>query len=328
MTDRELIIGYGSALDFWRAARIAGAGPATDPEGVVYGMRRDDDLMPRVRRLADLCCSGVPLDGVVVERGKRRHCDALSDRVWKGPLSGQLTKLDDDAWVCSFAATFVQLAGIWNEVELAALAYEMCGSYGLPPTGVDEGAQDLTPLSSVAELKAYASAAQALGTRGGRRACGSLGLVVEGSNSPRETDIALLLSLSRRKGGYDLRGFKMNAEVKVPKARRPALGQAVIRPDFLWPDRNVALEYDSNAHHLTPQEKEHDEARRRVLESMGYRVFVMTNEVLRSDIKLGALMADLQNALGVRRPAPSVAVLRAQEEMRWRAVQGFAPSAT
>ena len=328
MTGRELIIGYGSALDFWRAARIAGAGPATEPEGVVFGACRDEGLQARAKRAADLCGSGLPLDTVVGARGERRNCDAMNDRVWSGPLAGQLTRLDNEAWVCSFAATFVQLGSLLDEVELAALAYEMCGTYGLPSTAIDEGAQDLAPLTAVAELRSYASAAHALGVRGAKRACDALGLVVDGSNSPRETDLAVLLSLSRRKGGYDLRGFEMNAVIKVPKSQKAALGQASITPDFLWLDKKVALEYDSNAHHLSPQEKEHDEARRRVLENMGFRVFVMTNEVIRSDVKLGTFMLDLQGALGVRRTSPTVAILRAQEGMRYRAVRGFAPSAT
>lgn len=328
MTERELVVGFVSALDFWRSARIAGAGPAREPEGTVYGACRDDGLLRRAARAVDLCASGLPLDTVVSSRGLRRHCDALNEHVWSGPLSGQLTWVDNDVWVSSFAATFVQLASLLNEAELAALAYEMCGTYGLSPTAVEEGAQDLAPLSSVAELESYASAARALGVRGAKRACAALDLVVDGSNSARETDVAILLSLPRRKGGYGLRGFQMNDEVNVPKSQRAALGQSVIRPDFLWAKKRVALEYDSNAHHLTPLEKEHDEARRRVLESMGFRVFVMTNEVLRSGVKLEAFMSDLQRALGARRKDPSVAVLKAQEEMRCRAVRGFAPSAT
>lgn len=328
MTERELIIGYGSALDFWRSARIAGAGPVADPEGTVYGARRDEGLAARATKAARLCGSGLPLDTVVSDRDARRHCEALRDRVWSGPLSGQLTRLDNDAWVCAFPAVFVQLAGLLDEVELAALAYEMCGNYGLPSTAMDEGAQDLAPLSSVDELRAYAAAAHALGIRGAARALGALDLAKGGSNSPRETDVAILLGLSCRKGGYGMRGFNMNAEVKVPNAYRLSLRQATIRPDFLWADKRVALEYDSNAHHLTPLEKEHDEARRRVLESMGYRVFVMTNEVLRSDVKMSAFMADLERALKIRRAAPGAAVIKAREGLRARAVRGLAPSAT
>lgn len=328
MTERRIIVGYASGLDFWRSARIAGASPVIEPEGIVYGARRDETLLSRATRVVELCGSGLPLDAVVSDRNQRRHCEALNDRVWSGPLSGQLTCLDSDTWVCSIAATFVQLAGLLDEIELAALAYEVCGTYGLPSTGLAEGAQDLVPLSSVAELRAYAVAARALGVRGAKRACAALGLVVDGSNSPRETDVAILLSLSSRKGGYGLGGFQMNGEIKVARSRRNALDQSAIKPDFLWPDKKVALEYDSNAHHLTPREKEHDEARRRVLESMGFRVFVLTNEVLRSSTKLGDFMEDLQGALGARRAMPSVAVLGAREEARCRAVRGFAPSAT
>lgn len=327
MDEKELIVGYESALDYWRSARVAGVSPDTERVGEVFGVGHLS-LSERVLRIVNECGSGVPLDAVVESKQKRHNCKCLHDCVWNGPLAGQLTKIGHDACVCSPAATIVQLATLMDEVDLAAIAYEFCGSYGLPSTAGYEVVQNLSPLTSVAELTAYASSARALGVRGAARACTALDLVVEGSNSPRETDVAILLSLSRRKGGYSLRSFEMNTEVKVPKSYQRAIKQKVIRPDFLWASNKVAMEYDSNEHHLTPQDKERDEARRRVLESMGYRVFVMTNEVLRSSDALEAFMADLQRALKVRRIPASTAVLVAQEDLRFRVVHGLGARAT
>ncbi len=327
MNDTELIVGYASALDYWRNARAAQVVPDLGPHGKAYGVGYLT-LSERVLRVVEECGSGTPLDVVVDRREKRHNCKYLHDCVWAGPLAGQLSRIGYDASVCLPAPMFVQLASKLDEVELAAIAYELCGSYGLPSTAGYEVVQNLAPFTSVGELAAYATSARALGVRGAARAAEALKLVAEGSNSPRETEIAVMLSLGRRKGGYDLRGFLMNAEVKVPKSQQGALGQKVIRPDFLWSDKKVTLEYDSNEHHLTPLEKEHDEARRRVLESMGYRVFVMTNEVLRSCTKLALFMDDLQRSLKVRRSQPSSAVLKAQEDLRYRVVHGLGSRAT
>ena len=328
MAEKELIVGYESALDYWRSARAAGVLPDVEAtSGKVLGVGYLS-LSDRVLRIVDECGSGVPLDVVVESKKMRHNCKRLHDCVWNGPLTGQLTKIGHSARVCSPAATIVQLATLMDEVDLAAIAYELCGSYGMPSTAGYEVVQNLAPLTSVAELAAYADSARALGVRGAARARAALDLVAGGSNSPRETDVAILLSLPRRKGGYDLRNFEMNSEVKVPKSHQRALRQGAIRPDFLWAERKVAMEYDSNEHHLTPQDKERDEARRRVLESMGYRVFVMTNEVLRSGEKLEIFMTDLQRALKVRRSPPSAAILAAQEDLRFRVVHGLGVRAT
>ena len=111
----------------------------------------------------------------------------------------------------------------------------------------------------------------------------------------------------------------MNEDLSVPKRHQEALGaKSEVRPDFLWKDAKVLVEYDSNAHHLTPQKKESDEARRRVLEAMGYTVLVVTNELVKDAAKLNAFVDDLTCRLGLRRRALSKWQQKSRDALRER----------
>lgn len=245
----------------------------------------------------------MPVDAVVGSVADRRRCQAIRDRVFAGPLTqSHLHVVDQYVSVCQPGPMLVQLAMDMDEVDLAQIACELCGTYGLTPWAEDSFQSDLTALTSRAELVGYAKSARAVGVRGAGKAVRALDLATDGSASPRETDLAVFFLLSRRLGGAGLGGFAVNASLEVPQRHREALdGQSEVKPDFLWTDAKLVVEYDSDAYHLTPKKKESDEARRRVLEAMGYTVMVVTNELVKDGAKLDAFVDDLTCRLGLRR---------------------------
>ncbi len=317
MGKRELKIGYESALDFWRGARAAsGAQQILEEGGHVYGAAAMS-LRELARRALTLCGSEPPLD-VALPCGAARHgCDLIVDHVWRGPLGQEhVLALGDGISVCRMPVVISQLGGSLSEIELARLSYEMSGTYGLAPWTDKGKVQDVSALVDPAEIKGYATAARALGARGAARATFMSDLVVSGSNSPRETDIAIVLMLSRRKGGFYLGGFKMNYRIQVPARLRGLAGQNVLIPDFCWPNAMIIIEYDSNEAHTTPEAKARDERRRKAFEAMGYTVRVLTNDVLRSSMRLDAFMDDIARLLGrARRPA-SDEILASRRQLR------------
>ena len=124
-----------------------------------------------------------------------------------------------------YAGGVFQLAYSFDEISLAEIAYEMTGTYGIAPWEDDGAHARLEPLVDVAGLCGYATSARLLGVRGARRACAALDIVVPGSNSPRETDTAIFLSLGRGRGGLGAAGFKMNAPVALPDRLASMVGQ-------------------------------------------------------------------------------------------------------
>lgn len=207
----SIVVGYGSALDFWRGVRVAAPHTTSaEPVGRVFGARRGG--LSALARVALGCCNArPPLDVVVDSPAGRHHCPTILDHVWKGPVPAEARYgLGSGVEVCRPAVVFAQLATELDLLCLARVGYEMTGCYAMVPWS-DEGCVDgVRPLAALGELKEYARAARALGVRGAARAEEALSLVVPNAKSPREADLAAMMALSRSKGGFGLRGFVLN----------------------------------------------------------------------------------------------------------------------
>lgn len=319
MGERGLVIGYESALAFWRRARAGAAGADEgEPIGATYGRGRPSagELAARACRL---CGIEPPLDAVVSEPGHRRRGDGLRERMSAAPIpEEQVFRVDRDIAVCRMPVVLVQLARGSDEVDLARVACEMTGTYGLTPWADEGSAQDLRPLVDEAELRSYARAARAIGVRGASRACDALDLAAPGSNSPLETDVALFMSRTRARGGVSLGGFVMNHPIHLPDALQRVVGRAILRPDFYWPEFGLMVEVESDRYHLSPEAVKRDERRRRAFEAEGYVVRRLFSEVLRSNDLLNIFMSELVSHVDPRRTPASDAMLAKRRDLRER----------
>lgn len=318
MREDRLIVGYESALGFWRATRAAASVQhVLEPSGRTYGALRPS-LSERVRRVLDLCGGKAPLDVVVSRKEERHNCDLIADHVWRGPLTREhLIDLEQGVAVCVMPAVFSQLAYSLDEISLAEIAYEMTGTYGIAPWEDDGAHARLEPLVDIAELCGYATSARLLGIRGASRACAALDIVVPGSNSPRETDTAIFLSLGRGRGGLGAAGFKMNVPVALPDRLASMVGQKTIIPDFSWPNGTV-MEYDSDQEHQSPAARARDERKRRAYRAEGMDCLTLTNGILRSNRELNLFCEELEKSLGLRRAPASEHMLVRRRELRRR----------
>ena len=318
MREDRLIVGYESALGFWRATRAAApVQHVLEPSGRTYGALRPP-LSERARRVLALCGGEAPLDVVVSRKEERHNCDLIADHVWRGPLTREhLVDLGQGVSVCVMPAVFSQLAYSFDEISLAEIAYEMTGTYGIAPWEDDGAHARLEPLVDVAGLCGYATSARLLGVRGARRACAALDIVVPGSNSPRETDTAIFLSLGRGRGGLGAAGFKMNAPVALPDRLASMVGQKTIVPDFSWPNGTV-MEYDSDQEHQSPAARARDERKRRAYRAEGMDCLTLTNGILRSNHELNLFCEELEKSLGLRRTPASERMLVRRRELRQR----------
>lgn len=79
MREDRLIVGYESALDFWRATRAAASVQhVLEPSGRTYGALRPSpppSLSERASRVLALCGGEAPLDVVVSRKEERHNCD-------------------------------------------------------------------------------------------------------------------------------------------------------------------------------------------------------------------------------------------------------------
>ncbi len=120
-------------------------------------------------------------------------------------------------------------------------------------------------LTTLAELQRFVDAVHDHGVRRARRA---MVFVRERVESPRETVLRLMIVFAR---------------LPEPRPNVP-LGdewEFVGRPDLVYLDYRVLIEYDGRYHFEDPKQRERDIKRREALEALGWRVIVITAEGMR-----------------------------------------------
>lgn len=313
---RELIVGYRTALDFWRSARLAeGGAESLGSEGKIYGAR-DLTLREQVGRLGGMCHTSGLAD-IVVQGASRRYSRGLvRSHVWRGPLGErQLFRLGDGISVCRMPVVFAQLGDELSEIELMRIAYEVTGTYGMAEWTNKGMRTDLAPLVGLEELQAYADYARAGRVRGASRAREALEWVVPNSNSPRETDAAILHILPRRRGGLGLGGFRLNERIELSPEQVRALGRKVLIPDLSWENKTI-VEYDSHVEHDSPEDRARDEGKRRAYKRVGIDCLTLTKGILGSNRRLNSYVFDLEESLGIRRRPPTEGILQLRSALR------------
>lgn len=164
-----------------------------------------------------------------------------------------------------------------DPIALLQLLWEACGTYGTPLTGpasFAETAFDLLPLTSLRSLRAFCSRNSHL--NGAAKIARMLKYVADGSASPRETGLALLLGLPFRYGGYNLGIPIMNHEVKASKKAWEMSGKRSFFLDLSWPEARINVEYQSRYGHSGEEARIGDSRRANALRSMGWNVVGVT----------------------------------------------------
>lgn len=188
---------------------------------------------------------------------------------------------------------FVQLAtdADLDDVDLALLGFELCGSYLLDPdpNSWDGMVNTPAPMTSVAKIARMIDAMP--GRAGVKRATAVLRLVRDGSNSPMETVLALLFGLPRRLGGLGFGPVVMNRKVTLASGPRWV--------DIFFPEAGVGLEYKGRIPHSI-EKVGRDDRRQNGLVGSGVTIINVWYEDLSVPHLFDQLVRDVAGALGVR----------------------------
>lgn len=219
--------------------------------------------------------------------------------------------------------TLAQVASSCSFGALGQLCYEFMGYYRLPmpqagqvgiPANEDDlfwarlaeksnamgqrGFVDAFPLLDLKTLRKIVKACHSV--RGFRRLSQLLNYIAEGSASPMETSLTILLCFPPRKGGYGLPLPQLNAKIDLPLSLRGVETKSYYMSDLLWPHERLVVEYDSDAFHTGHNRIASDARRRNVLQSLGYRVITVTKDQVYDTTKCDALAAQIYQQLGRR----------------------------
>jgi len=238
----------------------------------------------------------------------------MKQHVFIGPTPfGCFVAAKDDLMVSSPEFCFLQMASELSLVELIELGFELCGEYSLfvedDPDVSESGFYNRKALTSTKKLDAFvARMPHVWGQLKARRA---LRYLLDGSASPMETKLAILLTLPYKLGGYGFIPPKLNSRLMPSKTAKRTSSKGFYSCDLYWPDYGVAVEYDSDLFHTGSTRIADDSKRRNTLALMGVTVITVTKQQLYSSRELEKvtkiLAGFLEKRLKYKNPGFSIA---------------------
>lgn len=264
-------MGHTSALEFWRSDSSPSATPcrAQPTLGNTPTRKRLEDI-----DFASYGISSRPVHLTVKSADARGQSALVSCHVCNHQLPSLVFyRISKDTCVSRPEFCFLQLATACSQTELTKIGFELCGTYRLDPES-EHGFREGKPLATSESIRRFISVMGSF--KGTRRAGSAAKYVVNGSASPMETIVTMLLTLPRAQGGYGLPLPQLNKKVPIPKPMRESYGQIEYRPDLYWDTAKLAIEYDSTTFHSSEARLVNDSKRRAALAHAGLTVVSLT----------------------------------------------------
>lgn len=176
-------------------------------------------------------------------------------------------------------------------VNVAQIAMEFAGTYRLS-TPASEAAYDKPPLMTLESARAFLEIVHE--RNDSPRARRALVLAADGSASPAETALFLMLTLPIELGGFGLPKPELNRSVPV------RIDNEDLTPDLLWRDQRLIVEYQSDRFHagLGRDKTDRDIMRANTLRAAGYQVIETTPGIVYQLPRIKALADQIARLLG------------------------------
>lgn len=310
----KLVLSHETALSHLRAHRECGY----------------EAMMPaRVRTLDDCVCSlhqieefSLPflvdnensLHVLVPSLSKKQKSKDHVCHVLTGELPhGAFWRIGNGVYAASPELLFVEMATVLSFVDLVLFGLELCGTYTLRPHS-DEGMRNCPVATTKTRLRSFVRRAK--GMRGATIAQRALKWVVDGSNSPMESSLMLLLCFPIRLGGYAFRLPDLNPSMTLGRKAAQMLDYGSMRCDLHWIKEHVAIEYDSTTEHLNPRAAAQDARRANTLRYKDIELITVTPQMIADHNQFDGVAKQLAKALGARMNSEKLLYSKARRELR------------
>lgn len=283
-----------------KTAGAAGITSAVETAGAVAPPSSSDSDTSFV--LAD----HTPIHYLVTRKPRPRNTKDRIAHVCSTTLSGTaFYRVADNVFIASSALAFVQIAALSKSfVDILQLGFELCGTYQTLRTA-SVSAYQVEPILTTQSISRFVKANPSL--RGARKVSRLLRYLRDGSASPRETKLALLLGLPMMYGGYGLGMPTMNYEVQATPAAQAISNRQTFRCDLCWPSAKVDVEYQSRMEHESEDGHEgerlhaRDSRRSNALKSMGWHVVEVTANEFESYEAMETIALSVRKLIGMRK---------------------------
>lgn len=280
----DVCLSHWSALSCWRMLRRAGTLSSNYIEKGACSPLGGPTLRATKSELQRMCSSyGLGQSAhVVVSGANRRHrrSGAIVHSWDDGVNAPCFFELEPGLYLSSPALCYLQLSTELDLLGRVRLGFELCSSYAILESGAITESMPLTSIESIAQLGRRYSVV------GSKSALKALDHVMQGSRSPKESELAMKLGLPLRLGGFGLSGFTMNSPVELGQFGREITGKNYCVPDLLWAEQKLDVEYNGKDWHSFPDQRESDLRRRQALAAEGYTVLTVDQRVIESPSSL------------------------------------------
>ena len=171
-----------------------------------------------------------------------------------------------------------------------------------------------TPLTNIKALTAFAPRMK--GAKGYKNAKRALHYIIDGSASPMETILVMMLTLPHKLGGYGLPKPEMNKRIEIGKAAKHRPDRAFYKCDLIWEKAAFAVEYDSDMFHAGADRIAEDSMKRFDMSVLGIEPISLTNRQIRNAVEFDAFAKLIAAKLGKQLRFRSRQYPAAQRELR------------
>ena len=240
-----------------------------------------------------------PLEIMLGAPSAKRRLQAVRTHIVSAPLpEGSIIDVGGGLLVASPELCLFQLVKSLPLAKTLLLGLEFCGKYALPannaalenPEVKEKGFKNRPALTSTDKLSSFL--ARCGGILNQKYSQGVLPYINNGSASPMESRLLIMLTLPYRRGGFGLPMPELDAPVELGKATSKIVGKhgsdrsskaaKGYRCDLYWRDLKLAAEYDSDIYHLHSEQKAKDSKKKNYLLSKGVHVISVSRLQMRS----------------------------------------------
>jgi hypothetical protein len=230
----------------------------------------------------------LPVHICVSDQNKKRNIPNcichIEDKAIKNP---KYIEIDTGIYAAEPNLAFLQAARLCTTLRLVRYAMMLCASYRLDSFSPTQMSAREKPLTTARSLQRYIATNSK--AKGSANASDAAVFALDGAASPKECELAVKAFCSTRIGSRDCGRPILNYRVE-PKNNGKKFAQASFYVvDACFPKAKIAIEYDSNLAHLSPEQKRHDEAKRQTLEADGYKVISVVPAQLSSIAQFNVL---------------------------------------
>ena len=292
----DLVISHISALEYWRLA--------SQPLAPSRAALPRFPASPAAANSFELRTLSRPLHCLCSAKQKSRASSDIVHHHQKALLpSGAICKISPRIGITSPELTLMHAAKSLSFAELVGMMCEFCGHFSIQDSA-PHGMFPRNPLTNTKRIHSFADNTRyATGIELFRTAAP---YVLDGSRSPAETAATLLLTLPQARGGYGLRGARLNQTIQLTAKAKRTAGIAQLEPDILWPEKRICIEYDSNEFHREEARISNDARRKNALMLSNLHVITITKRQLENRQEMDKIAKQAAAMMGKRWRCPNL----------------------